>query len=172
MVKHSSGLQVQHEVAGEEATMKAEEALLPLKQWLHTSNSTEHSAFTQQEQQQAPTGYFTRESKTTQDSGPNNMSASQHTSEAGRWTTGETGTESAHTYERQATDSAKRTREAQMQQGAPYNSDTGSWTTGDTGSAAAGRYEQEGTDNARGVREAQMEQGALQNASDLQVKPL
>lgn len=152
--------------------MKVEEALLPLKQWLHSSGSNEQSAFTRQEQHEAPTGYFTRESKTTQDSRPNDVSASQHTSEAGRWTTGETGTESAHTYERQATDSARRTREAQMQQGASHNSEAGSWTTGDTGSDAARGYEQQATDKARGVREAQMEQGALQNASDLQVKPL
>lgn len=159
------------EVADAEAASRAKEALQPVRNWLQSQQSTEHSAFARQEQQEAPTGYFTRESKTTHKSGPgNDVSASQHTTEAGNWTTGETGSEAAQTYEREATDRARSAREAQMGQAAVQTTtDTGSWTTGQTGSQAAQTYEQAATDRARSTREAQMEQGVLQNANDLQV---
>lgn len=162
---------VQQEVADQEAASKANEALQPLRLWLRSLQSSEHSAFTRQEQQEAPTGYFTGNFKTTHESGPGNeVSASRHTTEAGSWTTGETGTQAAQTYERQATDRARSTREAQMGQAAvQITTETGSWTTGETGSSAAQTFEQEATGRARNTREAQMEHGALQNASDLQV---
>ena len=169
MFRHCHVLQ---EVADEEAASRANEALQPVRDWLQRQQSTEHSAFKRQERQEAPTGYFTRESTTTHDSGPgNNMSASQHTTQAGSWTTGETGSEAAQTYERQATDRAKGAREAQMDQSTMQTTtEAGNWTTGETGSQAAQTYEREATDRARSTREAQMEQGALQNPSDLQVR--
>lgn len=169
MVNISSG--AVQEVADQEAASKANEALQPVRAWLQSLQSTEHSAFTTEEQEEAPTGYFTRESKTTHDSGPgNDVSASQHTTEAGKWTTGETGSQAAQTFERQATDRARSTREAQMGQAAVQTTtEAGSWTTGETGSTAAQTFEREATDRARNTREAQMEHGALQNANDLQV---
>ena len=159
------------EVADQEAASKANEVLKPLRVWLQSLQPSEHSAFTRQEQQEAPTGYFTGDFRTAQDSGPGtDVSASQHTTEAGSWTTGETGTQAAHTYERQATDRARSTREAQMGQAAVQTTtEAGSWTTGETGSKQAQTFEQEATDRARNTRQAQMEQGALQNANDLQV---
>lgn len=142
-----------------------------MRDWLQRQQPTEHSAFTRKEQSEAPTGYFTRESTTTHGSGPgNDVSASQHTTQAGSWTTGETGSEAAQSYERQATDKAKGAREAQMGHSAMQTTtEAGNWTTGETGSQAAQTYEQEATERARSTREAQMEQGALQNPSDLQV---
>lgn len=159
-------------IQDEEAASRANEALQPVRDWLKRQQPTEHSAFTRQEQQEAPTGYFTGESTTTYDSGPgNDVSASQHTTQAGSWTTGETGSEAAQTYERQATDRAKGAREAQVGHSAMQTTtEAGSWTTGETGSKAAQTYEHEATNRARSTREAQMEQGALQNASDLQVR--
>ena len=119
MFRHCHILQ---EVADEQAASKANEALQPVRDWLQRQQPTEHSAFTRQEQQEAPTGYFTRESTATHDSGPgNDVSASQHTTQAGSWTTGETGSEAAQTYEREATDRSRSIREDQMQQGALQN---------------------------------------------------
>ena len=166
-----SNCHVLQEVADEEAALKANEVLQPVRDWLQRQQPTEHSVFTRQEQQEAPTGYFTRESTTTHDSEPgNDLSASQHTTQAGSWTTGETGSEAAHTYEQQATDRAKGAREAQMGQSAMQTTtEAGNWTTGETGSKAAQTYEREATHRARTTREAQMEQGALQNQNDLQV---
>ena len=158
-------------VPDEEAASKANEALQPVRAWLQHQQPTEHSVFTRQEQQEAPTGYFTRESTTTHDSGSgNDLSASQHTTQAGSWTTGETGSEAAQTYERQATDRAKGAREAQMGQSAMQTTtEAGNWTTGETGSQAAQTYKREATDRASNTRKTQMEQGALQNPNDLQV---
>lgn len=158
-------------IQDEEAASRANEALQPVRDWLQRQQPTEHSAFTRQEQQEAPTGYFTGESTTTRDSGPgHDVSASQHTTQAGSWTTGETGSEAAQTYERQATERAKGAREAQMGHSAVQTTtEADNWTTGETGSKAAQTYEHEATNRARSTREAQMEQGALQNASDLQV---
>ena len=158
-------------IQDEEAASKANEALQPVRDWLQRQQPTEHSAFTRQEQQEAPTGYFTGETTTTHDSGPgHDVSASQHTTQAGSWTTGETGSEAAQTYERQATERAKGAQEAQMGHSAvKTTTEAGNWTTGKTGSKAAQTYENEATNRARSTREAQMEQGALQNASDLQV---
>lgn len=164
-------MSVQQEVADQEAASKANEALQPLRVWLRSLQPSEHSSFTRQEQQEAPTGYVTGNFKTAHDSSPGHeVSASQHTTEAGSWTTGETGTQAAQTYERQATDRARSTREAQMGQAAVQTTtETGSWTTGETGSSAAQTFEREATGRAKNNREAQMEHGALQNAGDLQV---
>ena len=56
-------------------------------------------------------------------------SAMQTTTEAGNWTTGETGSQAAQTYEQEATERARSTREAQMEQGALQNpSDLQVWS--------------------------------------------
>lgn len=131
-------MQLQEEVADEDATMRAEEAVQPLRDWQQgrqpsqgsTFSSQEQqgsqphqgSTYTRQEQQSAPTGYFSRESKSAQDSGPGNeYSASQHTSEAGKWTTSGSGNEGAHSYKRQDSDTARRAHENQNDQGALQN---------------------------------------------------
>ena len=113
-------VQVQGQVANEEAGLRAEEALQPLRDWQQGRQSTQGSTgstYTQQEQQTGPQGYFSRESKAAQDAGPGNkVSASQYTSEAGNWTTGDTGNHAAHSYQRQTSDQGRRAQESQTNQ--------------------------------------------------------
>ena len=110
-------MQIQGEVADEEARLRAEEAVQPLRDWQHGKQSTQGSTgstYTQQEQQTGPKGFFSRESKSAQDAGPGNeVSASQYTSEAGNWTTGDTGNQAAHSYQRQTSDQGRRAQESQ-----------------------------------------------------------
>lgn len=113
-------MQLQGELADEEAEMRAEEAVQPLRHWQQGRQSTQGSVgatYTRQEQQTGPKGYFSRESKSAQDAGPGNeVSASQYTSEAGNWSTGDSGNQAAHTYERQTSDQGRRARESPMDQ--------------------------------------------------------
>ena len=113
-------VQIQGEVADEEAGLRAEEAVQPLRDWQQGRQSTQGSTgstYTQQEQQTGPKGYFSRESKAAQDAGPGNeVSASQYTSEAGNWTTGDTGNQAAHSYQRQTSDQGRRAQESQADQ--------------------------------------------------------
>ena len=93
-----------------------------LNQMSNNQQQHEGSGFTRDEELSAPTGYFTRQSKGGRESGPGNeVSAFQHTTEAGNWTTGETGSEAAHTYESDAKDRARQVREQQIEQGALQN---------------------------------------------------
>ena len=113
-------VQIQGEVADEEAGLRAEEAVQPLRDWQQSRQSTQGSTgstYTQQEQQTGPKGFFSRESKSAQDAGPGNeVSASQYTSEAGNWTTGDTGNQAAHSYQRQTSDQGRRAQESQTNQ--------------------------------------------------------
>ncbi|DBA82618.1 hypothetical protein WJX77_011919 [Trebouxia sp. C0004] len=113
------GGEIQGEVADEEAGLRAEEAVQPLRDWQQGRQSTQGSTgstYTQQEQQTGPKGFFSREAKSAQDAGPGNeVSASQYTVEAGNWTTGDTGNQAAHSYERQTSDQGKRAQESTMQ---------------------------------------------------------
>ena len=113
-------MQIQGQVADEEAGLRAEEAVQPLRDWQQGRQSTQGSTgstYTQQEQQTGPKGYFSRESKAAQDAGPGNeVSASQYTSEAGNWTTGDTGNQAAHSYQRQTSDQGRRAQESQTNQ--------------------------------------------------------
>ncbi len=113
-------MQIIGEVADEEAGLRAEEAVQPLRDWQQGRQSTQGSTgstYSQQEQQTGPTGFFSRESKSAQDAGPGNeVSASQYTSETGNWTTGHTGNQAAHSYERQTSDQGRRAQESQMNQ--------------------------------------------------------
>jgi len=113
-------VQIIGEVADEEAGLRAEEAVQPLRDWQQGRQSTQGSTgstYSQQEQQTGPTGFFSRESKSAQDAGPGNeVSASQYTSEAGNWTTGHTGNQAAHSYERQTSDQGRRAQESQTNQ--------------------------------------------------------
>ena len=113
-------VQIQGQVADEEAGLRAEEAVQPLRDWQQGRQSTQGSTgstYTQQEQQTGPQGYFSQESKAAQDAGPGNeVSASQYTSEAGNWTTGDTGNQAAHSYQRQTSDQGRRAQESQTNQ--------------------------------------------------------
>ena len=119
-LKGCAVVQIQGQVADEEAGLKAEEAVQPLRDWQQGRQSTQGSTgstYTQQEQQTGPKGYFSRESKAAQDAGPGNeVSASQYTSEAGNWTTGDTGNQAAHSYQRQTSDQGRRAQESQTNQ--------------------------------------------------------
>lgn len=125
-------MQLQEELADEDAQMMSEEALQPLKEWQQGRQSqsgrqqdqqpSERTAFTREEQQSAPKGYFSRQSSAAQDAGPGHeVSASQHTTEAGSWTTGDANAQGRHTYERQASDTARRAQQSEMGQGAMQN---------------------------------------------------
>jgi hypothetical protein len=113
-------VQIQGQVADEEAGLRAGEAVQPVRDWQQGRQSTQGSTgstYTQQEQQTGPQGFFSRESKAAQNAGPGNeVSASQYTSEAGNWTTGDTGNQAAHSYQRQTSDQGRRAQENQTNQ--------------------------------------------------------